>query len=60
MPFGGCYLVVVTLVFCIKFTAVGVKLGLVAEIQQFLFVSVAVYGHCIGIDVFVIGVNLVA
>ena len=60
MPFGGCYLVVVTLVFRNKVTAVGVNLGIVAEIQQFQFDSVAVYGHCIGIDVFVIGVNLVA
>ena len=43
MPFGGCYLVVVTLVFRNKVTAVGINLGIVAEIQQFQFDSVAAY-----------------
>ncbi len=52
MPFGSCYLVVVTLVFRNKVTAVGVNLGIVAKIQQFQFDSVAVYGHCIGIELY--------
>lgn len=51
MPFGGCYLVVVTLVFRNKVTAVGINLGIVAKfsssnlirLRSMVIVSVLMY-----------------